>query len=191
MTSPTLSYLEEVATLDDANATFLTLIAFQERRVVELREELARAESELDFLKQQWTRQQLKLTGTARQEHVRQNSLTKLEHQLAAGGTPRNLEDGVGQFKSPQILAAGRKLAEGVRDGLYGMMEDLKAAAASESVQTMRRHRTGSLTKGEPTEEDPPLRYPKQRSSSPMKRNVSRESEDSNVTTDMTSIGSP
>jgi hypothetical protein len=77
LTSPCSSSLEEVAALDDANATFLTLIAFQERRVVELRDELARAESELDYLKQQWTRQQLKTTRSARQEHVRQNSLTK------------------------------------------------------------------------------------------------------------------
>jgi len=190
ITSPTLSTLEELPALDDAHATFLTLIAFQERRVVELREELARAESELDFLKQQWTRQQLNLTGRARQEHVRQNSLTKLEHQLAAGGTPRNLEDGIGQFKSPQILAAGRKLAEGVRDGLFGMMEDLKGVAASESVQATTMHRGRSLTKGQPREEDPPVWYPKPRSSSPMKRNVSRESEDSNITTDTTSIGS-
>jgi hypothetical protein len=196
MTSPTLSSFEEVAALDDANATFLTLIAFQERRVVELREELARAESELDFLKQQWTRQQLKLTRTARQEHVRQNSITKLEQQFSAA--PRTSEDG-GQFKSPQILAAGKRLAEGVRDGLYGMMEDLKSAAVNESAQGTPRQRARSPTRGqrgdvglgivEAKSEDPPLWIPKQRSS-PMKRNISGESDDTDATNDTTSISS-
>jgi hypothetical protein len=196
MTSPTLSSLEEVAALDDANATFLTLIAFQERRVVELREELARAESELDFLKQQWTRQQLKLTRTARQEHVRQNSITKLEQQFSVA--PRISEDG-GQFKSPQILAAGKRLAEGVRDGLYGMMEDFKSVGANESAQVTPRQRARSPTRGqrgdvglgnvEAKAEDPPLWIPKQRCS-PMKRNISRESDDTDATNDTTSIGS-
>src|SRR5208282_6685710 len=100
LTSPSASSLEEVSALDDANATFLTLIAFQERRVVELREELARAESELDLLKQQWTRQQLKLTRSARQEHVRQNSITKLEQQIINGPMTPRIDDST---NSPQI----------------------------------------------------------------------------------------
>ena len=64
------SSVEERSILDDSNATFLKLIASQERRVVELREELARAEAELDLLKQQWT-QQLKRTISTQDESVR------------------------------------------------------------------------------------------------------------------------
>ena len=66
------SSVDDKPTLDDdANSTFLKLIASQERRVVELREELARAEAELDLLKQQWTHQ-LKRTRQATQpESVR------------------------------------------------------------------------------------------------------------------------
>ena len=194
MSSPVLPTQEDVSAIDDANATFLTLIAFQERRVVELREELARAESELDFLKQQWTRQQLKLTRSARQEHVRQNSMTKLEQQITTGsytGTPRI--DRQEDFRSPQILAAGKRLAEGVKDGFFSMMDDLKAVAANESAQTTPRQRGRSPTRriqddvglgiaGEKS--DPPLWYPK-RSSSPMKRIASQESEGS-VTTNET-----
>ena len=193
MSSPSLPSQEDVSALDDANATFLTLIAFQERRVVELREELARAESELDFLKQQWTRQQLKLTRSARQEHVRQNSLTKLEQQITTGsysGTPRT--DRQEEFKSPQILVAGKRLAEGVKEGFFSMMDDLKAVAANESAQTTPRQRGRSPTRriqddvglgivDEKT--DPPLWYPK-RSSSPMKRIASQESDTSSTTHD-------
>jgi hypothetical protein len=193
LTTPCTSSLEEVAALDDANATFLTLIAFQERRVVELREELARAESELDLLKQQWTRQQLKMTRSARQEHVRQNSLTKLEQQLMHGGptpvTPRTeLDDSV---KSPQILVAGKRLAEGLRDGFFTVMEDLKAVAANESAQTTPRQRGRSPTRvnrddvglGIVTEKrEPPLWIPKSRSTSPTKRSTRRESDGSDTT---------
>jgi hypothetical protein len=193
MSSPSLPSQEDVSALDDANATFLTLIAFQERRVVELREELARAESELDFLKQQWTRQQLKLTRSARQDHVRQNSLTKLEQQITTGsytGTPRT--DRQEEFKSPQILVAGKRLAEGVKEGFFSMMDDLKAVAANESAQTTPRQRGRSPTRriqddvglGIVDEKpDPPLWYPK-RSSSPMKRIASQESDTSSTTHD-------
>src|SRR5271156_4509847 len=193
LSPPAVGSLEEVAALDDANATFLTLIAFQERRVVELREELARAESELDLLKQQWTRQQLKLTRSARQEHVRQNSLTKLEQQITTGsytGTPRT--DRQEEFKSPQILVAGKRLAEGVKEGFFSMMDDLKAVAAKESAQTTPRQRGRSPTRrihddvglGVVAEKpDPTLWYPK-RSSSPMKRNTSQESDTSSTTHD-------
>jgi hypothetical protein len=181
MTSPTLSSLEEVAALDDANATFLTLIAFQERRVVELREKLARAESELDLLKQQWTRQQLKLTRKDRQEHIRQNSLTKLEQQMSQ--TPRTERDDV---QSPQILVAGKKIAEGVRDGFFSVMQDLKNAAANESAQTTPRQRGRSPTRrtreelglGIVSEKvEPPLWRP--RNPSPKKRSFRRESDGS------------
>lgn len=181
MTSPTLSSLEEVSALDDTNATFLTLIAFQERRVVELREELARAESELDLLKQQWTRQQLKLTRKDRQEHIRQNSLTKLEQQMAYA--PRVERD-----ESPQIIVVGRKFAEGVRDGFYSVVQDLKTVAANESAQTTPRQRGRSPTRrtredlglGIVTERvDPPLWYPK--NSSPM-RSIRRKSDGSDTT---------
>ena len=193
MSSPTLPTPEDIAGLDDANATFLTLVAFQERRVVELREELARAESELDFLKQQWTRQQLKLTSSARQQHVRQNSLTKLEQQINTGsytGTPRT--DRQEEFRSPQILAAGKRLAEGVKEGFFSMMDDLKAVAANESAQTTTRQRGRSPTKRVPNDAifgvvgekpDPPLWYPK-RSSSPMKRITSQESDPSDISDD-------
>jgi len=193
MSSPSLPSQEDVSALDDANATFLTLIAFQERRVVELREELARAESELDFLKQQWTRQQLKLTRSARQDHVRQNSLTKLEQQITTAsytGTPRT--DRQEEFKSPQILVAGKRLAEGVKEGFFSMMDDLKAVAANESAQTTPRQRGRSPTRriqddvglGIVDEKpDPPLWYPK-RSSSPMKRIASQESDTSSTTHD-------
>jgi hypothetical protein len=196
--SPSTSSLEEVAALDDANATFLTLIAFQERRVVELREELARAESELDLLKQQWTRQQLKMTRSARQEHVRQNSITKLEQQMMHGGAivgaPLDERDDYG--KSPQILVAGKRLAEGLRDGFFTVMEDIKAAAANESTQTTPRQRGRSPTRvnrddvglGIDTEKrQPPLWIPKSRSSSPTKRSTRRESDGSDTTHDTTS----
>jgi len=198
LTSPCASSLEEVAALDDTNATFLTLIAFQERRVVELRDELARAESELDLLKQQWTRQQLKMTRSARQEHVRQNSITKLEQQMMQGGlapaTPRTeLDDSV---KSPQILAAGKRLAEDLRDGFFTVMEDLKAVAVNESAQTTPRQRGRSPTRvnrddiglGIATEKrEPPLWIPKSRSSSPTKRSIRRESDGSDTTHDTSS----
>jgi hypothetical protein len=178
MTSPTVSALdlEEVAALDDANATFLTLIAFQERRVVELREELARAESELDLLKQQWTRQQLKLTRSARQEHVRQNSITKLEQQMLAGSATPRQEDN----KSPQLLVAGKRIAEGVRDGFFNIMEDLKTVAANENATLRQRTRSPTRPGSHDKEDvglgivaekvDPPLWYPK--GGSPVKRSV-------------------
>ena len=198
LTSPCTSSLEEVAALDDANATFLTLIAFQERRVVELREELARAESELDLLKQQWTRQQLKMTRSARQEHVRQNSITKLEQQMMHGGAtpgiPLNEREDYG--KSPQILVAGKRLAEGLRDGFFTVMEDIKAVAANESTQATPRQRGRSPTRvnrddvglGIVTEKrEPPLWIPKSRSSSPTKRSTRRESDGSDTTHDTTS----
>jgi hypothetical protein len=186
MPSPIASSLEEVAALDDANATFLTLLAFQERRVVELREELARAESELDLLKQQWTRQQLKLTRSARQEHVRQNSITKLEQQIMAGstGTPRLQDDN----KSPQLLVAGKRIAEGVRVGFFTMMEDLKSVAANESTNTTPRPRARSPTRLGKEElglgivadrAEPPMWYPK---GSPVKRSIRRESDGSETT---------
>jgi hypothetical protein len=194
MTSPSLSTsLEEVAALDDANATFLTLIAFQERRVVEIREELARAESELDLLKQQWTRQQLRLTRSARQEHVRQNSLTKLEQQMStASETPRAEKDD--SISSPQILVAGKRLAEGVRDGFFTIMEDLKSVAANESTQSTPRQRGRSPTRvvrdevglGIVTErKDPPLWKP--RRPSPVKRSIRRESDGSDTTEPLSS----
>ena len=190
LTSPSVSSLEEVSTLDDPNATFLTLIAFQERRVVELREELTRAESELDLLKQQWTRQQLKLTRSAHQEHVRQNSLTKLEHQITNGsaGTPRK-----DQEDAPQLLVVGKRLAEEVKDGFFTMMEDFKALTTNESAQTTPRQRGRSPTRriredvglGIVSENvEPPLWQPKQ--SSPMKRRVSEESDRSETTHDTT-----
>jgi len=191
LTSPSASSLEEVSALDDANATFLTLIAFQERRVVELREELARAESELDLLKQQWTRQQLKLTRSAHQEHVRQNSLTKLEQQMTNGsmGTPRTDRE---DANKSQLLVAGKRLAEGVRDEFFAMMEEFKAAAANESTQTTPRQRGQTPTRhtredvglGIQKKVEPPLWHPKR--SSPMKRTVSEESDESETTHDTT-----
>ena len=197
LTSPSVSSLEEVSALDDANATFLTLIAFQERRVVELREDLARAESELDLLKQQWTRQQLKLTRSAHQEHVRQNSLTKLEQQMTNGSTGTSRTDREDANKS-QLLVAGKRLAEGVRDEFFAMMEEFKAAAANESTQTTPRQRGQTPTRH--TREDvglgivqkkvePPLWHPKR--SSPMKRTVSEESDESETTHDTTDTWYP
>lgn len=56
---------------DDANSTFLKLIASQERKVVELRDELARAETELDLLKQQWTLQLKRTRQSTLPESVR------------------------------------------------------------------------------------------------------------------------
>jgi hypothetical protein len=183
LTSPSVSSLEEVSTLDDANATFLTLIAFQERRVVELREELARAESELDLLKQQWTRQQLKLTRSAHQEHVRQNSITKLEQQITNGSmeTPRTDREDPSQF-----LVVGKRIAEDVRDGFFTIVEDFKALATNETSQTTPRQRgrspTGHIREdvelGTVSEKvEPPLWYPTR--SPPMKGTVSEESDGS------------
>ena len=191
-----LSSLEEVAGLDDANATFLTLIAFQERRVVELREELARAESELDLLKQQWTRQQLNLTRSIRQEHIRQDSLTKLEQIVngTAYGTSRTMQDEI--MQSPQILAAGKRLAEGVRDGIFTVLEDLKAVAVNESAQVNPRRRGRSPTRVMRREEEglgivaekvePRMWYP--RGSSPAKRVSRRGSDGSDSTHETTSL---
>jgi len=138
--SPPVVSLEEVAALDDANATFLTLIAFQERRVVELREELARAESELDLLKQQWTRQQLKLTRSARQEHVRQKSLTKLEQQIMAGSTTPRV-DREDPHRSPQLYSRTKRMAEGMKDGFFTFVDDVKMVIANESPQNTPRQR--------------------------------------------------
>ena len=190
LTSPSVSSLEQDSAPEDANATFLTLVASQERRVVELREELARAESELALLKQQWTRQQLKLTRSTHQEHVRQNSLTKLEHQITNGstGTPRTDRE---DANKSQLLAVGKRLAEGVRDEFFAFVEDVKVATLNESAQTTPRQRGRTPTRH--IREDvglvskkvePPLWYPKR--SSPMKRTISEESDESETTHDTT-----
>jgi len=175
--SPTLSTFEEAAALDDANATFLTLIAFQERRVVELREELARAESELDLLKQQWTRQQLKITRTDRQEHVRQNSLSKLEQQIMSGTTTLTP-------RQDDIIGAGRRLAEGVRDGFFSVMQDLKAVADERGQSTpQERGRSPAKRLQQPTgSEFVESRLSQSRNPSPAKRSERRESDGSNTT---------
>src|SRR5208282_5709792 len=88
---------------------------------------------------QQWTRQQLKLTRSARQEHVRQNSITKLEQQIINGPMTPRIDDST---NSPQILVTGKRIAEGVRDGFLTIMEDLKAVATSESTIPRQRGRS-------------------------------------------------
>lgn len=102
-------------------------------------------------------------------------------------GTPRaDLED---TLASSQILVAGKRLAEGVRDGFFTMMDDLRTIAVNESPETTIRRRNRSPTR--PEREDtksefaseniePHPWYPK--NSSPMKRDTRRGS-DASVST--------
>jgi hypothetical protein len=185
-----LATLEEVAALDDADETFLTLVAFQERRVVELREELARAESELELLKQQWARKQLKFTRSARQEHVRQNSLTKLEQQINAGSTPATPRTAKDEMSSLQILEVGKRLAEGAKEGFLSVVEDFKLVVTAENGNNtpkrgrspMHSPRKDIKLENINKKDESQHWHPKQ--PSPIRRTVSRSSTESDRTSD-------
>ena len=111
----------------DASAAFLTLIAYQERRVVELRDELTRESRELALLKRQWVTQQ------RRREKRHANANRPTTEEGVSSLSPRQ------NVNSSPIIASGRKIAGEIKDGLNGIINILEEHGPVEDVQPTRR----------------------------------------------------
>ena len=111
----------------DASAAFLTLVAYQERRVVELRDELTRESRELALLKRQWVTQQ------RRREKRHANANRPATEDEGSSLSPRQ------NINSSPIIASGRKIAGEIKDGLSGIINILEEHGPVENVQLSRR----------------------------------------------------
>jgi hypothetical protein len=94
------------------SASFLTVLAAQERRVLELREELNKAETELTKLKRQWANHEANKT---RMEILNPGSFIAPQRVLGSdrGGalsSPTNREEYQRRQKTANSAAAGRKI---------------------------------------------------------------------------------